>query len=99
MDVAEGSSVVVVSAVDVEVEGPSSRAEAAGVSSVSGACLRLRDLSWARRALRSLAAAESFSWDDIVSFLALCVSRRHVCPGARKGGLGGRRVGARYSRS
>ena len=66
---------VVVSAVDVEVEGPSSRAGAADASSVSGACLRLRDLSWARRALRSFAAAESFSWDDIVSCFWPCVYR------------------------
>lgn len=31
-----------------------------------GACLRLRDLSWARRDLRSCAAAERASWEDMV---------------------------------
>lgn len=57
-------SEVAVREVEVEskVEGPSS--EVSAVAS-SGACLRFSDLSWARRDLRSLAAAASFSWEDM----------------------------------
>jgi hypothetical protein len=43
------------------------REESASGSSCVGACFRFRDLSWARRALRSLAAAESFSCVDMVA--------------------------------
>jgi hypothetical protein len=42
------------------------RVEESEGSSFEGACFRLRDLSWARRDLRSLAAAERASWEDMV---------------------------------
>jgi hypothetical protein len=41
-------------------------------SSVVGACLRFSDLSCARRVLRSFAAAERASWEDMVSCLGRC---------------------------
>lgn len=45
---------------------PACAEEDSSTSSVEGACLRFRDLSWARRVLRSLAAAERASWEDMV---------------------------------